>query len=200
MKTKNFFLAAFFIGCFLPGKAQRAYTDSLFEYQLKYKEGLQEIIQADTAYVKFYPVDPTYRVIATVEKLRGQPFFDLATSDGKPKKAVKYALVKFTLNGKAYSAYAYQLSSLLESAEYRDNFFIPFTDESSGVDSYGGGKYLDFVTSDITADNKLLIDFNRSYNPYCAFRNGYSCPLPPKENDLPLAIHAGEMNFSKKQP
>jgi uncharacterized protein (DUF1684 family) len=91
------------------------------------------------------------------------------------------------------------LTSLINSAEYRDNFFIPFTDASSGKNSYTGGKYIDFVTRDIQPGNMLLIDFNKSYNPYCAFRSEYSCPLPPAENDLPVEINAGEMAFEKKK-
>jgi uncharacterized protein (DUF1684 family) len=197
MKTKLLQLILLLITCSRVD-AQPGYLDSLADYQVKYKEGLEEIIQHDTAFVRFYPPDPSYRVIATVEKLNGQKFFDLGTSDGKPKQGIRYASVRFTLNGQEYTLYAYQLSSLLNSSEYRDNFFIPFTDGNSGLTSYGGGKYLDFVTSDITPDNKLILDFNRSYNPYCAFRPGYSCPIPPKENNLPVEIRAGEMSFSKK--
>ncbi len=175
----------------------QSYNDSIMNYQYNYKKELYPIIKKDTAYVKFYTIDPSYRVIASVEKLHGQQFFPMATSDGKAHQAIKYAVIKFNLHGKEYTLFAYQLSFLLSSKEHKENFFTPFTDGTSGIGSYGGGKYIDFVTGDITADNKLLIDFNKSYNPYCAFRSGYSCPIPPKENDLPVEIKAGEMNFGK---
>ena len=67
--------------------------------------------------------------------------------------------------------------------------FLPFQDSSA--DSYGGGRYLDIRTGDIR-DGKLVLDFNRCYNPYCAYKEGYSCPIPPVENRLPVAIEAGE--------
>lgn len=178
--------------------SQPAYNESIVEYQSNYKKDLADIIQSDTGLVQFYPIDPEYRVIAKVEKLYGQKFFNLPTSDGKSKQAIRYATVKFTLAAKEYTMYAYQLSSLLNSEEYKNNFFIPFTDASSGKTSNGGGKYIDFVTSDILPNGTLVLDFNKSYNPYCAFRAEYSCPIPPAENDLPVEIKAGEMAFVKK--
>jgi len=174
---------------------QSPYTDSILWYQHTYKIDLFPVINKDTAAVRFYPVDPSYRVVASVEKLVQQPFFPMATSDNRAKDAVKYARVTFTLLGKEYTLYAYQLSVLLNSNKNKDNFFIPFTDGTSGHNSYGGGKYIDFMTGNITPGNRLVIDFNKSYNPYCAFRTGYSCPIPPKENELPVEIKAGEMNF-----
>ena len=176
--------------------AQSVYKDSLAAFQDHYKKELYSIVQKDTANVKFYPVDEGYRVVATVEKLSGEKFFPMLTSSGKSKQAIKYAKLTFLLNGKGYVLYGYQLSMLLETEKYKNDFFIPFTDATSGIDSYIGGKYIDFSTTDISA-NKLVIDFNKAYNPYCAFRTGYNCPIPPKENELPVEIRAGEMSFHK---
>ncbi|MBC7873075.1 MAG: DUF1684 domain-containing protein [Ferruginibacter sp.] len=197
MKLKTPFL--FLTVCFfaLSSPAQSSYRDSLMNYQHHYKKDLYAIIKKDTAYVKFYPVDSSYRIVARVKKLYEQNFFPMATSDNKAHEAIKYAALQFNLHGKEYTLFAYQLSFLMSSAEHKNNFFIPFTDGTSGIDSYSGGKYIDFVTGDISADNILVIDFNRSYNPYCAFKKGYSCPIPPKENSLPVAIWAGEMDFYK---
>ena len=96
------------------------------------------------------------------------------------KQAIKYARLRFTLDekeGRAIRVPAFHAG--LENEKYKNDFFIPFTDGTTGIDSYIGGKYIDFSTTDITASNKLVIDFNRSYNPYCAFRKGYNCPIPP---------------------
>lgn len=177
--------------------AQSTYHDSIAAFQRHYKSELFGIIKSDTAHVKFYPVNEKYRVVARVEKLNGEKFFPMATSSGITKQAIRYARLTFTIDAKEYVLYGYQLSMLLETEKYKNDFFIPFMDDNSGGDSYAGGKYIDFSTTDIKADNKLVIDFNRSYNPYCAFRKGYNCPVPPKENFLPAAIPAGEMNFSK---
>jgi uncharacterized protein len=173
------------------------YTNELLAYQDKYKKNLFPIIGPDTAFVKFYPVDSSFRVTAKVEKLVTQSFFPMATSDKNSKEAIKYALVKFTLHNKEYKLFAYQLADLLQSTEYKSHVFIPFTDATTGIDSYIGGRYIDFVIADILPGDKLVIDFNKAYNPYCAFNKGFSCPIPPAENKLPAKIFAGEMDFSK---
>ena len=84
----------------------------------------------------------------------------------------------------------------MSSEKYKDYLFIPFTDKTSGIETYGGGRYIDLVLSDIV-NKTCTIDFNKAYNPYCAYTAGYNCPIPPKENDLPVAIKAGELNFAK---
>jgi uncharacterized protein (DUF1684 family) len=176
---------------------QSRYTDSIYQYQYHYKKDLSEIIESDTEYVRFYAPDAAYRVVAKVELLNDEPFFSMRTSSGKPKQAKKFARVTFRLNGKMHKLIAYQLSQLLESEEYKDNFFIPFLDAGSGETTYGGGRYLDFKTGDIV-NNTLVIDFNKAYNPYCAFASGYNCPVPPRENMLTAMVKAGEKNFEKK--
>ena len=85
----------------------------------------------------------------------------------------------------------------MNDEKYKNYLFVPYTDLTSGNKSYGGGKYLDFMMEDIQ-NNMLLIDFNKAYNPYCAYTSGYNCPIPPRENNLLIAIKAGEMNFGKK--
>jgi hypothetical protein len=72
------------------------------------------------------------------------------------------------------------------------SFFVPFTDLTSGKDTYGAGRYLEF---DYTGSGLALLDFNYAYNPYCAYNYNYSCPIPPSDNNLTLALTAGEMAF-----
>ncbi len=176
--------------------AQTSYMDSLYNYQSQYKKDLSEVIHSDTAGVRFYSPNAAYRVLAKVELLKDQPFFAMRTSDGKPKQARKFAVVTFTLKNKTHKLIAYQLGFLLTSPEYKDNFFIPFLDAGSGELTYGGGRYIDFKTGDIV-NNSLLIDFNKAYNPYCAFTTGYSCPIPPRENTLVINVEAGEKQFER---
>ncbi len=193
---KHYFLliATFCFG--LHAFAQSDYSKSLTEYQRNYKKDLSSIIKEDTAFVEFFPIDPGYRVLAKLTMMVNEPVFKMATSSGITKEAQKIASVQFSLNGKEYTLYAYQLLALRASSQYKDNFFIPFFDASSGDESYGGGRYLDFVLADIV-NNQLIVDFNKAYNPYCAFRSGYNCPIPPRENGLKVAIRAGEKNFGK---
>ena len=82
--------------------------------------------------------------------------------------------------------------------EYQDYLFLPFKDLSNGNQTYGGGRYLDFRQGDIhekAGESWLILDFNKCYNPYCAFSDGYNCPVPPQENHLPMAVDAGERQF-----
>ena len=88
---------------------------------------------------------------------------------------------------------------MMSTSKYRDYLGLMFTDKTSGKETYDAGRYIDFNIGDIKND-KLVIDFNKAYNPYCAYVKGkYSCPIPPRENYLPIAIEAGEKNFGKKK-
>ena len=86
---------------------------------------------------------------------------------------------------------------LQKMEQYKDYLFIPFMDHTNGETTYGGGRYFDVMIGDIM-DDKLVLDFNICYNPYCAFSDGYNCPVPPKENHLEVAIKAGEKMFNKE--
>ncbi|HNJ28593.1 MAG TPA: DUF1684 domain-containing protein, partial [Ferruginibacter sp.] len=78
-----------------------------------------------------------------------------------------------------------------------DYLFVPFTDLTTGDESYGSGRYIEFYIQDIQGDGTLQLDFNKAYNPYCAYASGFKCPIPPRENALNVAIKAGEKNFAK---
>jgi len=160
-------------------------------YRQQYKNDLYEIIKGDTAHIAFYDYNPAMIVKAKVTLLKNEPVFKMTTSSGKTKDAQKYALLEFSLNGKPFRIFAYQLLALKSKAETADELFVPFTDFTCGKTSYGGGRYLDFKLKDIV-NNQLTIDFNKAYNPYCAFTSGYNCPIPPRENDIKTAVKAGE--------
>jgi len=109
-----------------------------------------------------------------------------------------YGIIRFTLHDTALTLNIYQSQRLMAVAEYKDELFLPFTDLTSGEESYAAGRYIDLVFDDIL-DNKVVIDFNKAYNPYCAYASGkYNCPIPPRENNLNVAILAGEKNYLKK--
>jgi len=179
------------------GYAQRPGEAAFRDYYRQYKNDLASVIKQDTAFVSFYKFNPAMVVTAEVELLTGEPVFKMTTSSGKTKDAQKYALLRFTLNGKSYRLFMYQLLALRSKEETADDLFVPFTDLTSGKGSYGGGRYLDFKTGDIR-NGTLILDFNRAYNPYCAFTTGYNCPIPPRENDIPVAIKAGEQYKAEK--
>jgi uncharacterized protein (DUF1684 family) len=171
--------------------AQKPANAAFNAYKQEYKKELSTIIKEDTSFVTFYKFNPKMMATAKVEILKDEPVFKMTTSSGKTKDAQKYALLRFTLNGKPFKLFVYQLLVLKNKAETADDLFVPFTDFTCSNGSYGGGRYLDFKLKDIV-DGTLNIDFNKAYNPYCAFTTGYNCPIPPRENDIPIAIKAGE--------
>jgi uncharacterized protein len=187
------FLSSFILSfIFLSASAQTAHA--LQKHRQQYKADLAKDIKADTSKVRFYPFKKEFIITASVEELEDQPVFPMITSSGMKKDAQEFVKVTFRFKGKSYTLYGYQLSKLKESTEYADHFFIPFKDETTGNTTYAAGRYLDFKAGDIT-NGKLVIDFNKAYNPYCAFTDGYNCPIPPKENTLKLAVVAGEKKY-----
>ena len=115
----------------------------------------------------------------------------------KKKVHRTYAILHFKIDDTAYKLQVLQSKELMGIKQYSDYLFVPFTDLSCGLDSYENGRYIDMLVADLENDSYTL-DFNKAYNPYCAYVTGvYNCPIPPKENELPIAIKAGEMKFGK---
>ena len=150
----------------------------------------------DVKYIKFFPASEVYNITCTFTASDDTSTFDMMTYSGKKKKYSRYGHVDFQMDTLPLRLYLYESESLKNTAEYAGYLFLPFKDPTNGVESYGGGRYLDLQKSDII-DNKVTIDFNKAYNPYCAYSEGYSCPIPPSENHLPVKVEAGEMNFQK---
>lgn len=148
----------------------------------------------DTILLDFYAPDPAWRIPAHFTISRDTQPFDLLTYSGVKRVYRNYGTLQFDVAGQAYALHLYQNLSLMKDSTYRDYLFLPFKDLSNGEVSYGGGRYLDFRTGDIH-DGVLLLDFNKAYNPYCAYSDGYNCPIPPRENHLNLIVTAGEKVF-----
>ncbi|MEO6037131.1 MAG: DUF1684 domain-containing protein, partial [Saprospiraceae bacterium] len=158
------------------------------------KEPYSPLKTADTAFLDFYLPDPAWRTSARFSPSREARPFDMLTYSGVKRQYQPYGQIQFDLQGQSYTLTLYQSLDLMKSPEYQDYLFLPFKDLGNGEETYGGGRYLDFRTGDIQ-DGLLLLDFNKAYNPYCAYKDGYSCPIPPKENHLDLAVQAGEKVF-----
>lgn len=136
--------------------------------------------------LSYFPIDEKFKVIASVEPMPNGSQMTLGTSDGTPRVFVKHALLKFTLNQKP--------QELLVLKGVKDNdLFLAFSDLTNDASTYGGGRYLNVNFSDHA--QKITLDFNMAYNPYCEYNSSYSCPLPPVENYLKIAIEAGEKNY-----
>lgn len=168
------------------------------EYKADFlKNASSPLKKEDFEYLRFYEPNEKFKVVCEfVATKRGKPF-EVPTSSGQTAAYTKFGELKFEIDGKAYKLAVYQSLRLRNLPQYRDYLFIPFKDLTNGKESYGGGRYLDLRMKQIEGD-KIYLDFNKAYNPYCAFSAGYSCPIPPKENHLKVAIEAGEKNFAKE--
>lgn len=136
----------------------------------------------------FFAIDSTYRVTANfVRTLNALPF-KMQTTTSRTPTYEKYGEANFEIHGEVLTLHIYQSHNLRDTAAYENYLFLPFNDATNGEETYTGGRFLDLEIPD---GDTILIDFNKAYNPYCAYAKGYSCPIPPKENTLPVKILAG---------
>lgn len=149
----------------------------------------------DLQLLRFYDADSSYRVTAKAEILINAQAFVMPVFSGTAREYIPYALLKFMLKGKPMQLTVYKSVALSQNPQYSDYLFLPFMDDTNGTATYGGGRYIDLRTGDFK-DGSVVIDFNKAYNPYCAYSGGYSCPKPPDGNRLAVAIEAGEKLFA----
>jgi uncharacterized protein (DUF1684 family) len=152
---------------------------------------LTEEQKKDFKELDFYPIDPAYKVRAKMVPVEDRKMMELPMTDGTVEKYLKHSFAEFQLSGQTYRLL------LLQSVKELDkrNFFLAFADATSGVETYGGGRYINLRQD---GKNSINIDFNMAYNPYCAYNPDFACPLPPKENVMEIAIRAGEKDYKKE--
>lgn len=144
--------------------------------------------------MRFFPPRSKYQVVAKAKMILNGKTLQIPTSSGKQKVFKEYALAEFTVDGVRTQLTIYQNQRVIAIPKYKDYLFLPFNDLTNGEESYGGGRYIDITIQDIKND-KVLIDFNKAYNPYCHYSAGYNCPIPPVNNQLNIAIKAGERSW-----
>ncbi len=193
-----FTAVCFCIAVNLFAQSSSVYTNNLKTYQKKYIAGHEVVKGSNKKYFRFYSPSEKYKV-----KCRFEISTDTATvimkTSGKTipeKDFMRYGKLLFTVNDTTLTLNVYRSKSLQNNPQYGRYLFIPFTDATTGNETYGSGRYIDIMTTDIK-NNAIEIDFNKAYNPYCAYSNDYNCPIPPRENFLTVAIKAGEKNFAK---
>lgn len=181
----------------------QTYSDSIAGFRENY---LQDFLREERSpihdkenlkYIQFFDADSSYRVTASFMKTENASPFEMQTLNGKTKTYVEYGSISFSLGGRPFVLKIYQSISLRTNPEYKNHLFLPFNDDTNGDESYAAGRYIDLSISDIV-DGNVEIDFNKAYNPYCAYSAGYSCPKPPDENYLPIEVRAGEKKYAKE--
>lgn len=160
------------------------------EYRDPEKSPLEPKDLQEFSELPFFPIDSSYRILARFVRTPGSKPFKMPTSTTRLPVYEKYGEAHFELQGQKVVLPIYQSHQLRATEEYKNHLFLPFKDLTNGTESYGGGRYLDL---NIPEGDTIIIDFNKAYNPYCAYSSRYSCPIPPKANKIKLPIRAGVM-------
>ncbi len=140
--------------------------------------------------LKYYPVDPQFKIVADLMPVENKNVVVLATSDGKEERYIEYAYAEFDFNGLHNKLL---ILEMMEMGPFKGKLFLAFGDETSSDETYGAGRYLDVVK--VKGSQTITLDFNTAYNPYCAYADKFSCPFPPAENLLKIAVKAGEKTY-----
>ena len=138
--------------------------------------------------LRFYPFDVSYRFRAMLEQIDPPQLLRLAVSSGKERSAHRVGRLRLRMPAGDALLSVYRLDDL--SAELPEHLFLPFRDAGAGSETYGAGRYVDVEP---LAGGVVAVDFNRAYNPDCAYGISAQCPITPAENTLPFAVCAGEM-------
>jgi uncharacterized protein len=162
------------------------------EYADKDKSPLMEEDLKTFKALDFFPINEKFIVEAQFIRTKKEKVFKMKTSTSRLPDYKKYGELHFTIDGVACKLNVYQNMDLIKKPGFDDYLFLPFSDVTSGKESYIGGRYVDLR---IQKGTTWKIDFNKAYNPYCAYNHKYSCPIVPLENDLNVAILAGVKKF-----
>ena len=162
------------------------------EYANKTESPLTEEDFKDFKTLDFYPINEKFIVEAKFVRTKKEKVFEMKTSTTRLPKYKKYGELSFTIDGKIFKLNVYQNIDLSKKEGYKDYLFLPFSDLTCGKESYLGGRYIDMR---FPKSETVIIDFNKAYNPYCAYNHKYSCPIVPLENDLQIEILAGVKKF-----
>lgn len=198
MKNILFFLSFLFVSVVFAQESKQFKEAKKFQQKLnkefssKEESPLKEEDLAVFEALEFFPIDSNFIVTASLTFHKNSKPFKMKTTTDRLPIYKLYATAHFQLNGKYYSLDIYQNEKLLLTPDYEDYLFLPFTDLTNGESSYGGGRYIDLK---LPEGDSIVIDFNQSYNPYCAYNEKYSCPIPPKSNHLKTKILAGTKAF-----
>ena len=142
--------------------------------------------------LEFFPINEKAFVVAKFTRTKKEKPFKMKTSTSRTPVYIKYGELTFTLEGKELKLNVYRDIELSKRPGFKNHLFLPFSDVTSGKESYIGGRYIDLK---IPKGDTIAIDFNTAYNPYCAYNYKYSCPLVPLENDLAIEVRAGVKTF-----
>ncbi len=140
--------------------------------------------------LRYFPGDLKYRIVADLQPIESKKVVVLPTSDGLKQKYLEYGYATFNIDGVDNKLL---ILEVMDMGPQRGKLFLAFADATSASETYGAGRYLD--VKKVPGATSITLDFNQGYNPYCAYSDKFSCPFPPKENILKVAISAGEKTY-----
>lgn len=187
------FASSLFIAQETATQTAQEFQDELNKsYADKEKSPLTEEDFKSFTHLDFFPITDEFIIKAKFIRARKEKPFEMKTTTARLPIYKKYGELHFTFEGNEYKLNVYQNLDLIKKDGYEDYLFLPFSDTTNGNETYIGGRYIDCR---IQKELEWTIDFNKAYNPYCAYNYKYSCPIVPMENDLPIAIKAGVKKF-----
>ncbi len=167
------------------------------EWQSLIHDPRTKLPASDSIFLRYYDTKESNKVYCAFTAIQDQTILEIPTYNGQMKTYKKYGKISFTWDKKPVNLIAYQSVRTSPGGNKFSNYlFIPFKDKTTGDQTYAGGRYVEVFPEQIK-DGHLILDLNKVYNPWCAYSDGYSCPIPPSENTLNVAITAGEKKFAK---
>ena len=174
-------------------ETSQEFQDNLnLEYADKAKSPLMEKDLKTFKSLDFFSINDKYIIEAKFIRTKKEKVFKMKTSTSRLPEYKKYGELHFSIDGVDCKLNVYQNIDLIKKPGFDDYLFLPFSDLTNGKETYIGGRYVDLR---IQKGTTWKIDFNKAYNPYCAYNYEYSCPIVPLENDLNVSILAGVKKF-----
>ena len=198
---KNFVVLIILYTVLLSCKEQKRYIPNLTEFQKELNASFKDVTKSpltkndrqNFVSLDFFDFDSSYVVKAVLIPSSKDSIFNMKTNTDRMHSYNKYGKIKFKLYENYFELSVYKDNELVTD-QTDDELFLPFYDNTNGITTYSGGRYIDLKFSN---DSIISIDFNKAYNPYCVYNYKFSCPIVPSENYLELDIRAGVKDFKK---
>ncbi len=199
LKVAALIVALLVAACARKPAEEKAKLDPLVEERrqrdLAFKSGpespLRDEDKSRFVALNYYDANPELRFQAVLHRHPTPQTIRIATNTTEERYALRYGYFEFQVEGQTCRLQVYRM--LDDPPPGQAMLFVPFRDQTSGRESYGGGRYIDLREN---TSGIYDLDFNRAYNPSCAYGKDYSCPVPPRENTLAVPIRAGEKKYS----
>jgi len=184
-------------------KDQKRYIPNLTEFQKELNSSFKDVTKSPLSKedrqnfisLEFFDFDSSYVVKGILIPFQKDSIFDMKTNTDRMHTYNKFGKIKFNLDNTYFELNVYKDQELINDQTNIDDVFLPFYDNTNGITTYSGGRYMDLKVS---KDSIISIDFNKAYNPYCVYNYKFSCPIVPSENFIALEVNAGVKDYNKK--